>query len=123
MAFRLATKNLNKESIRKLKEYFEHYEEKLDHYAKIDEQFHNDIVKACRSKHLVALINNLQDSVQMAEMRKVSFRSAKRIRESVAEHLRIIKAIKSRDDNLAEELAREHFKHTRLYYESHVGQR
>jgi DNA-binding GntR family transcriptional regulator len=120
LAVRLATKSLNKTSIEKLEEYFENYETKTASYAEADEQFHSDIVNGCGSKYLVTLINNLQDSVQMPELRKLSFRSPDRIRESVAEHLRIIKAMKEGNEKKAEELAREHFGHTELYYESHV---
>jgi len=34
--------------------------------------------------------------------------------------MNIIEAFKSRDEMLAEQLTREHFRQTRLYYESHI---
>jgi len=92
----------------------------IEDWHEVDKQFHNDIIRACDSNHLVTLINNLQDSVQMSEMREVSFRSPERIKNSMAEHLKIIKAIKEKNEKLAEELAREHFQRTMSYYESHV---
>jgi len=120
LAVRLATKNLDEKSIKKLQGYFENYRNKFGSYAKADEQFHNDIINSSGSNQLISLINNLHDTVQMSEMRKVSFRSPERIKDSMTEHLKIIKAIREGNDKLAEGLAREHFRHTRVYYKSHV---
>jgi DNA-binding GntR family transcriptional regulator len=92
-------------------------------YAEADSKFHNDIILASGSPRLVTLINNLMDSLQMMDMRAVSFRHPERIEESLAEHLRIIQAFKAKDEVLAEQLTREHFQHTRSYYESHLESR
>jgi len=56
----------------------------------------------------------------MLDMRAVSFRYPERIKESLAEHLKIIEAFKAKDAILAENLTREHFQRTRFYYEKHL---
>jgi DNA-binding GntR family transcriptional regulator len=123
VAARIATKRLQEESIRALEGYFRDYRNGLIDYAQADSKFHNDIILASGSSRLFTLVNNLMDSLQMMDMRAVSFRYPERINESLAEHLRIIDAFKAKDEMLAEQLTREHFRRTLSFYEKHLESR
>ncbi len=118
LAARLATGRLTGESIRKLESLAEC--SPSTEYARKDEQFHSQIIQNCGSNRLIDLINNLKDTLHMMDMRTVSFESPARIRESRAEHRRILQAFKSGDGDLAEKFTRENFKHTLAYYESQL---
>jgi DNA-binding GntR family transcriptional regulator len=118
LAARLATRKLEEESIQRLKGYFDGYKGNFIEYARLDEKFHGEVIQASGSARLIDLTNNLKDSLQMLNMRTVSFRFVRRIKESRTEHMKIIKAFEARDEALAEKLTREHFQRTRSYYES-----
>ena len=119
-AARLATVQMHKELVNKLETLFKEYRKGSIDYAQADEIFHSEIIQASGSTRLVGLANNLKDSLQMLDMRAVSFRYPERIKESLAEHLKIIEAFRAKDAVLAEKLTREHFQHTRFYYERHL---
>ncbi len=119
-AARLATFQMNDERIRRLEGFFKEYQEGSIDYAQADEKFHSEIIHASESARLIGLVNNLKDNLQMLDMRVVSFRYPERIKESMAEHLKIIEAFSARDAALAETLTREHFQHTRVCYEQHL---
>jgi DNA-binding GntR family transcriptional regulator len=121
LAARLATKQLSEDSIRKLEYCFEQYKRGSIDYPQADELFHSMIIQACGNGRLVGLINNLKDSLQMLDMRTVSFRFPERIKVSLVEHMEIIKAFREEDEALAETLTRRNFQNSRLHYESHLG--
>ena len=123
LAARLATNHLSEESIQKLESFFAQYKDGSIDYAQADELFHSMIIQACSSTRLVGLINNLKDSLQMLDMRAVSFRFPERITESLAEHMEIIKAFRKRNEILAETLTRKNFQQSRFHYESHLESR
>jgi len=120
VAARLATLQMSDGLVKRLETLFKDYRKDSIDYAQADEQFHSDIIQASGSTRLVGLVNNLTDSLQMLDMRAVSFRYPERIKESLAEHLKIIDAFRARDAVMAEKLTREHFQHTRFYYEKHL---
>jgi DNA-binding GntR family transcriptional regulator len=119
-AARLVTSQMSDELVRRLEAFFKQYRKGFLDYAEADEQFHSEIIRASGSTRLVRLVTNLKDSLQMLDMRAVSFRYPERIKESLAEHLKIIEAFKAGDAVLAENLTRKHFQHTRFYYEKHL---
>jgi DNA-binding GntR family transcriptional regulator len=121
VAARLATSRMNDERIRKLEGFFKEYQEGLIDYGQADEKFHSEIIQASGSARLLELVNNLKDNLQMLDMRAVSFRYPERVRKSMEEHLRIIETFRKKDAVLAEGLTREHFQHTLIYYEQHLG--
>ena len=123
VAARLATLQMNDGRVKKLETLFKDYRKGSIDYAQADEQFHSEIIQAAGSTRLVGLVSNLTDSLQMLDMRAVSFRFPERIKESLAEHLKIIKAFQARDEALAEKLTREHFQRTRSYYESFLDRK
>ena len=120
VAARLATLQMSDGLVKRLETLFKDYRKDSIDYAQADEQFHSEIIQASGSTRLVGLVNNLTDSLQMLDMRAVSFRYPERIKESLAEHLKIIDAFRARDAVMAEKLTREHFQHTRFYYEKHL---
>ena len=123
LAARLATNRLSEESIQKLESFFAQYKDGSIDYAQADELFHSMIIQACGSTRLVGLINNLKDSLQMLDMRAVSFRFPERITESLAEHMEIIEAFRKRNEILAETLTRKNFQQSRFHYEGHLEPR
>jgi DNA-binding GntR family transcriptional regulator len=123
VAARLATLRMSDGLVKNLETLFKQYRKGSIGYAEADEQFHSEIIEASGSTRLIGLVNNLKDSLQMLDMRAVSFRYPERIRRSLDEHLKIIEAVKARDGALAETLTREHFQHTRTYYEKHLESR
>ena len=120
VAARLATLQMSDGLVKRLETLFKDNRKDSIDYAQTDEQFHSEIIQASGSTRLVGLVNNLTDSLQMLDMRTVSFRYPERIKESLAEHLKIIDAFRARDAVMAEKLTREHFQHTRFYYEKHL---
>jgi DNA-binding GntR family transcriptional regulator len=122
VAARIATKRLQEDSIRALEGYFRDYRNGLIDYnhaiLKLQRYF-----LATGSSRLVTLVNNLMDNLQMMDMRAVSFKYPERINESLAEHLQIIDAFKAKDEILAEQLTREHFRRTLSFYEKHLESR
>lgn len=123
VAARLATPQMSNGLVKKLETLFKEYRKRSIDYAQADEQFHSEIIQASGSARLVGLVNNLTDSLQMLDMRAVSFRYPERIKESLAEHMKIIESFRARDAVMAERLTREHFQHTRVYYEKHLESR
>ena len=120
LSARLAVNHLQEESIKVLEGYFKQYESGIIGYAEADQRFNIDIILASGSSRVIALTNGLRDTLQMMNMRAVTFRYPERIKDSLVEHGKIIEAFRSRDGMLAEQLIREHFRQTRLYYESHI---
>ena len=123
LAARLATQKLSEESIQRLKGYFESFKGKSSEYGQLDEKFHNEVIQASGSARLIDLIKNLHDNLQMLNMRAVSFASPQRIRESLEEHMKIIRAFEAREGDLAEKLAREHFQRTRSNFERELDRK
>ncbi len=117
LAARLATSRMTEEEIDRLARYMDDYEQgKLD-YTEADKRFHEDIVEACGMPRLIELIRNIYDSLQMMDFLSSSFRSKKRIRESVAEHRRVIEALRTGDKDLVERAMRDNFQQTQRYYQ------
>jgi DNA-binding GntR family transcriptional regulator len=121
LAARLAAVQLTPADIEVLKGYmFDFRHGQLD-YAVADKRFHEHIVNACGVARLVGLIRNLYDSIQMANMLRITFLVPGRVMESINEHDQLIEAFGKRDGDLAERLAREHFQHTRSFYLQFLG--
>ena len=123
VAARLATLQMSDGIVSKLESFFKDYRKGSMDYAEADERFHTEIIEASGSRRLIGLVSNLKDSLQMLDMRAVSFRYPERIKSSLAEHRKIIEAFKERDVALAETLTREHFQHTQVYYKKHLESR
>lgn len=113
LAGRLATPKMSDAYIDALERVMTDYQNGAFAYVEADQRFHAGIVNACGMQRLKHLIRNLHDSLQMQKILALSFKSKKRIRESMAEHRRIVSSLRARDENAVEEAIKSHFKKTR----------
>jgi len=115
LAARLATEHLNPQDLEQLESYLESYRRGEIRYTESDRRFHEHIVTACGMKRLQEIIRNLHDSMQMIKALKASFESPRRIEQSLAEHRRIIEALRSGDPDQVEQAMRDNFRRTRRF--------
>lgn len=80
-----------------------------DHMTELDGRFHTVLYEACNSKILSHVLKDFHKYVLSA--RKASIVSEERARKSIREHKQILRAIRDRDPDLAEQLANEHVLH------------
>lgn len=80
-----------------------------DQIAVLDGRFHDVLYEASNSRILGHVLADFHRYVQMA--RKSSIVSEERARKSIREHKQILRAIKDKDADLAEQLANEHILH------------
>lgn len=80
-----------------------------DQIAVLDGRFHDVLYEASNSRILGHVLTDFHRYVQMA--RKSSIVSEERARKSIREHKQILRAIKDKDADLAEQLANEHILH------------
>ena len=77
--------------------------------AALDGRFHSILYEASGSRILDHVLTDFHNYVQTA--RRSSVVSEDRARKSIREHRQILRAIKDRDDEMAEQLANEHIMH------------
>lgn len=77
--------------------------------AALDGRFHSILYEASGSRILDHVLTDFHNYVQTA--RKSSVVSEDRARKSIREHRQILRAIKDRDEEMAEQLANEHIMH------------
>ncbi|CUX49998.1 GntR family transcriptional regulator [Clostridium sp. C105KSO13] len=77
--------------------------------TELDSRFHNVLYEASDSRILSHVLADFHGYVQRA--RKFSVVSEERARKSIREHRQILRAIKEKDADLAEQLANEHMLH------------
>lgn len=80
-----------------------------DQVAALDGRFHAALYDASGSRILSRLLTDFHNYVQTA--RKSSVVSEERARKSIREHRQILRAIRERDADMAEQLANEHILH------------
>lgn len=80
-----------------------------DQVTALDGRFHAALYEASGSRMLSRVLTDFHNYVQMA--RKTSFVSEERARRSIREHRQILRAIRDRDGEMAEQLANEHIMH------------
>ena len=76
---------------------------------KLIDEYHETLYQASGSKVLAGVLTDFHNYVQRA--RKSSIVSEERARKSIREHRQILRAIKDRDAEMAEQLANEHIIH------------
>ena len=121
LAAKLATHYLDTESINCLDEHLTDFQEGKTTYELADQRFHSGIIKSIENTRLSELINNIHDNLQMMDMRKVSFKNPKRIKESLKEHQDIISAFRMGNDEESEYRTRIHFQNIRAYYQKQLN--
>lgn len=114
---RWATEHITEEQLDELEEIVllsEFHMKKEGHnnteqIAILDSRFHAVLYEASNSRILSHVLTDFHRYVQMA--RKSSIVSEERARKSIREHKQILRAIKDKDADLAEQLANEHILH------------
>lgn len=81
----------------------------VEQVTALDGRFHEILYEACDSRMLGHLLSDFHKYVQVA--RKTSIVSEERARKSLREHRQLLRAIKDKDPDLAEQLADEHILH------------
>ena len=108
---RWATKKITPEKIEEMEETIllsefhlekAHYEQLIE----LDNRFHMQLYEACESKMLIHLLKDFHQYVQKERQQTLS--DKERSKEAVADHKKIMEAIRDGDARLAEELADEH---------------
>ena len=80
-----------------------------DQITALDGRFHAALYEASGSRILARVLTDFHNYVKMA--RQTSVASQERARKSIREHRQILRAIRERDGELAEQLANEHIMH------------
>lgn len=114
---RWATENITEEQLEELEEIIllsEFHTKKeggsnTDQVAALDGKFHTVLYEASNSRILSHILTDLHKYVLVA--RKFSVVSEDRARKSIREHKQILRAIRDKDADLAEQLANEHILH------------
>lgn len=117
LSARWATGNITQEQLEELEEILmlsEFYAKREDgsmseQVAELDGRFHAILYEASDSRILGRILTDFHKYVQQA--RKASVLSPERARKSIREHRQILRAIKEKDADLAEQLANEHILH------------
>lgn len=112
---RWATEYITKEQLEALEETLclSEYHTKKGNYEKLyelDSQFHEQLYSASNSRILNHVLSDFHDYVK--RVRKATLASQGRSVKSTGEHRAIFEAVRARDADQAEELAKEHVKHT-----------
>lgn len=114
---RWATENITEEQLQELEEIIllsefhmkRESSNSADQVTEMDGRFHTVLYEACNSKILSHVLADFHKYVMSA--RRASVVSEERARKSVREHKQILRAIRDRDADLAEQLANEHILH------------
>lgn len=112
---RWATEHITEEQLEDLEETLclSEYHTKKGNYEKLyelDSQFHEQLYDASNSRILNHVLSDFHDYVK--RVRKATLASQGRSVKSTEEHRAIFEAVRSRDADQAEELAKLHVKHT-----------
>lgn len=112
---RWACQHITKEQLEELEEivYLSEFHSKKNHFdqvVELDNKFHELIYESCDSKILNHVLSDFHHYVQ--RIRKITLSNPERVEHSNAEHTAILEAIRTRDENLAENLAHEHIMKT-----------
>lgn len=114
---RWATENITEEQLQELEEIIllsefhmkRESSNSADQVTEMDGRFHAVLYEACNSKILSHVLADFHKYVMSA--RRASVVSEERARKSVREHKQILRAIRDRDADLAEQIANEHILH------------
>jgi len=77
-----------------------------------DLEFHGIIVSACANTMLKALYQTVRDQVTETQRQPIPITDPERMRQSIAEHRRIIAALKANDGDLARNEMETHIRNT-----------
>lgn len=108
---RWATKRISKEKIEEMEEIillseFHLSKGHFEQLTELDNRFHMLLYEACESKMLIHLLKDFHHYVQKERQQTLS--NMERSKEAVAEHKRIMEAMRDGDAEFAEQLADKH---------------
>ena len=113
---RWATEHITEEQLEELEEiiflsefHSRRYASSADQVTELDGRFHRVLYEASQSRMLSHVLTDFHRYSLMA--RRSSMVSEERARKSIREHKQILRAIRDKDANLAEQLANEHVLH------------
>ena len=123
MAARLATQVAADKDIAALHEHIDHFQrlasgERLDEYSEANIKFHQAILDLGGCSLITSITDGLFFHVRAIRQRTIVERD--RAQRSLADHTAIVKAIETRDADLAERLVREHTLRLRDHVENFV---
>lgn len=110
-AERITTKDVEKleSCVQGFREPFS--EREINRYAREDFKFHQTIVTLSEARRLISLISTLHDYIRIFRLTTIGLSG--RMRNSLEEHKRIIRALKKKEPVAAENAMREHIRHVR----------
>ncbi|MEG6616643.1 GntR family transcriptional regulator [Peptococcaceae bacterium 1198_IL3148] len=119
LAARMAAERISPDQLAQLEKLLRSIEEsfkrkELDSLEKFHRQFNDLIYKAAGSARLYDMITTLLDYV--VRYARVGYSKPGRIEEANKEHRRLLEALKLKDGDLAERLAREHIENSKKAY-------
>jgi DNA-binding GntR family transcriptional regulator len=122
MAARLATVNASEHDIGRLRHMFDKFHsstpaEHLHEYSDANIAFHQAIIHLSGSHLMGRTSENL--FVHVRAIRRMTISQEDRASRSIADHMRIIEALESRDTELAENLVRQHSLDLAAHVERH----
>src|ERR1700720_2352059 len=123
MAARLITTTARKKDISALRDFFKDFgkdrlpQDHVEEYSKANIAFHQALISLSESPVLVDMTNDIL--LHVRGYRQLTIGRADRIAASLPEHMSIIEALKQRDTELAERLARVHTLGLAAYVEAH----
>lgn len=92
-----------------------------DSLERVHREFNDIIYKAADSPRLYSMITSLADYI--TRYVRVGYSRPGRMKEAAGEHRQLVEAIKLRDGDLAERVAREHINNSRYAYFSEMAQK
>jgi len=113
MAVRLICQKIEKSTLKKLENICgnsEKFIKKKDLYSyqKYNEEFHDLLIKTTQNKRLIKIMDELKGQLSVIISKTLPF--SRRIIEYSNEHREIVKALKIRDSNAAENIMHKHIK-------------
>ena len=124
MAARLIIENATAEEIATLREMFSSFDEdgaaqaRIDEYSETNVSFHQALFRLSRCDLLSRITGNLFLHMRSIRMRTIAEKD--RASRSIIDHMSIIKALETRDTELAERLVRQHTLDLGRHVEEHV---
>jgi len=111
LAARLSCEVINEEGLKELENYANKMEELVNKkdsssYSEIDLKFHELIVNNCGNKRLIQMRKNISDQAQRYRIGSLSI--PRRLKESLKEHQKILKAFKTKDPKKADSTSQKH---------------
>ena len=125
MAAKLSARRRNENDLDKMIQLFEKdistlKEEELYYKKRIGQKLHHFILKSCENEMIVEAIEPLKMQIMIIWQDRVTF-NPNRINESFEEHKALLVALKNRDENLAENIMKEHISNAFKDYVSTIN--